>query len=202
MSLVRFLETATKPLLKRGGFFSIMETKQELRKLMLQILKTSKGPSPEVVEKKISGLEVYKNADIVVAYCPLKSEIDVTQLIDKAILDGKIVLLPDENPGTFREAKADWKAHLIKLKNNTCTVDTNKILSIVESNATILVLVPGLAFTEDGARLGRGAGYYDQFLMETSGRKITTIGLCRKTQLVGEVPQQPHDQCVNMVIAF
>lgn len=169
---------------------------------MIQTLKTSNGPSPESVEKKISELKEYKNADILVAYCPLKSEVDVTLLIDKAVSDEKIVLLPDEDPGTFREVKADWREHLIKLKNKTSTVDTNKILSIVESNATVVVLVPGLAFTEDGARLGRGAGYYDQLLIKMSGIKITTIGLCRKTQLVGDVPRQPHDQCVNMVIAF
>ncbi len=179
-----------------------MQSKQELRALMIQTLKTSKGPTPKSVEKKISALEEYKNANILVVYCPLKSEVDVTLLIDKAILDGKRVLLPDEEPGSFREVKADWKEHLIKLKNKTCTIDTNKILSIVECNATVVVLVPGLAFTKDGARLGRGASYYDQLLIKTSGMKITTIGLCRKTQLVGEVPQQPHDQRVNMVIAF
>ena len=169
---------------------------------MLQTLKTVGGPSPEEVERKISGLEMYKNADILVAYCPLKSEIDVTRLIDKAILDGKIVLLPDEKPGTFRQAKSDWKDKLIRLKNKTYTVDTDKILSIVKFDATVVVLVPGLAFTKDGARLGRGAGYYDQLLREASGGRITTIGLCRKAQLMGALPQQPHDQNVDMVIAF
>ena len=186
------------------AFCAILKTmtKDELRSQMLKALKATTGPSPEEVVKKISGLKVYKNAEILVAYCPLKSEIDVTFIIDKAIEDGKIVLLPDEMPGTFRQAKADWKAHLIRLKNKTYTVDTNKILNIVESNATVVVLVPGLAFTEDGARLGRGAGYYDQFLKKARGGKITTIGLCRKAQLLGALPQQPHDQNVNMVIAF
>ncbi len=177
-------------------------TKAELRTQMIQILKTAKSPSAEDVEEKISDLEVYKNADIVVAYCPLKSEVDVTRLVDKAIVQGKIVLLPDEMPGSFRQAKEDWKAHLIQLKNKTYTVDTNKILDIVSGNATVVVLVPGLAFTEDGARLGRGAGYYDQLLREASGGKITTIGLCRRAQLVGALPQQPHDQNVNMVVVF
>ncbi len=169
---------------------------------MLQTLKVTTGPSPEVVKQKISGLKVYKNAEILVAYCPLKSEVDVTQVIDNAISQKKIVLLPDEMPGTFRVAGADWKERLIRLKNKTYTVDTNEILNIIEVNATVVVLVPGLAFTEDGARLGRGAGYYDQFLKKACGSNITTIGLCRKAQLVGAIPQQPHDQKVNMVIAF
>ena len=177
-------------------------TKDELRTIMLQTLKSTTGPSAQDVEKKISGIEEYKKAEILVAYCPLKSEVDVSTLIDKALEDGKIVLLPDEIPGMFRQAKENWRAHLIKLKNKTYTIDTNQILNIVEINATMLVLVPGLAFTEDGARLGRGAGYYDQFLKKAGGGKITTIGLCRKAQLLGALPQQPHDQSVNMVIAF
>ncbi len=177
-------------------------TKDELRTHMIQLLKTAKSPSAEEVEEKISGLEVYKNADIVVAYCPLKSEVDVTRLVDKAIADGKLVLFPDEMPGAFRQVKADWKAHLIRLKNKTYTVDTNKIIDIMKDNATVVVLVPGLAFTEDGARLGRGAGYYDQFLRETSGDRVTAIGLCRRIQLLGVLPLQPHDQKVDMVVAF
>ena len=177
-------------------------TKTEIRAYMLQILKTLESTSAEEVTGKVSGLEVYKNADIVVAYCPLKSEVDVTGVIDKAISDGKIVLLPDEVPGSFRQAKAGWREHLMRLKNKTYTVDTNKILDIVKNNANVIVLVPGLAFTKDGARLGRGSGYYDQFLREASGGKLTTIGLCRKAQLMGALPQQPHDQKVDMVIAF
>lgn len=177
-------------------------TKAEIRAQMLQTLKTLERTSSYEVTEKISGLEVYKNADIVVAYYPLKSEVDVTGLIDKAISDGKIVLLPDEVPGSFRQANADWRVHLIQLKNKTYTVDTNKILDIVKDSANAIVLVPGLAFTKDGARLGRGSGYYDQFLKRASGGKITTIGLCREAQLMGALPQQPHDQNVDMVIAF
>ena len=35
-----------------------------------------------------------------------------------------------------------------------------------------LILVPGLAFGENGSRLGRGKGFYDRYLEDFSGLKI------------------------------
>ena len=54
-----------------------------------------------------------------------------------------------------------------------------------------VVLVPGLAFTADGRRLGRGAGYYDRFLGELVG--AASVGLTVEDRVVGDLPQEPHD---------
>lgn len=55
------------------------------------------------------------------------------------------------------------------------------------------VLCPGLAFTVDGARLGRGGGFYDRFLglLPTPGPRV---GVGFSCQLFDEVPTEPHDQ--------
>lgn len=173
---------------------------------MLAVLKTSAGPDARDVEQRITSLEAYARASVLVGYCPLGSEVDVSLVIDKAIEDGKKVLLPDLEPGVFRTAGEDWRERLIKLENGTRTVDTYEITSIVDSgifrDVAVVVLVPGLAFTEDGTRLGRGSGYYDQVLKKASGGDITTIGICRRSQILGHLPTQPHDRKVDMVIAF
>ncbi len=184
--------------------------KDAIRKRMIGIIKNEIKPSMQEVMQKITSLEDYKKANILIGYCPLKSEIDVSQVLDKAIEDGKKVLLPDLKPGYFREAKKDWKDKLVMLENKTKTVDTHELISIVDdivfSNVAVIVLVPALAFTKDGTRLGRGSGYYDQLLEKTSGSKITTkittVGICSKSQVVQELPRQPHDKKVNLVIAF
>lgn len=189
---------------------NIIFEKTMLRKEMLNVIKNEIKPSKQEVLQKITTLEEYKKANILVGYCPLKSEVDVSPVLDKAIEDNKTVLLPDIEPGCFREAKKGWEDNLITLENKTKTVDTNELISIVDdrvfSDISVVVLVPALAFTKDGTRLGRGSGYYDQLLKKTSGSKtttkITTIGICSKSQLVEKLPQQPHDQKVNMVIAF
>ncbi|MDP3975927.1 MAG: 5-formyltetrahydrofolate cyclo-ligase [bacterium] len=61
-----------------------------------------------------------------------------------------------------------------------------------------LVLVPGLAFCQDGRRLGRGVGFYDRFLSQFKG---SSIGLCFQEQLVSELPWEEHDRKVDFVIS-
>ena len=58
-----------------------------------------------------------------------------------------------------------------------------------------LLLVPGLAFTEEGHRLGRGGGYYDRFLAEPTLRAVT-FGICFSEQIVASLPVEEHDRTV------
>lgn len=62
-----------------------------------------------------------------------------------------------------------------------------------------LVLVPGLAFTPDGHRLGHGAGFYDRFLASIPPT-TRTIGVCFSVQVKPILPVEPHDLPVNVVI--
>ncbi len=62
-----------------------------------------------------------------------------------------------------------------------------------------LVLIPGVAFTQAGARCGRGGGFYDRFLASLPGR-ARRIGVCFALQIVDEVPMELHDLGVDAVI--
>jgi 5-formyltetrahydrofolate cyclo-ligase len=64
------------------------------------------------------------------------------------------------------------------------------------------VLVPGLAFDRSGARLGRGAGFYDRFLEPLDGieRAPRLIGVCFERQLAERVPVEEHDRRVGALV--
>ncbi len=62
-----------------------------------------------------------------------------------------------------------------------------------------VVLVPGLAFTPGGQRLGQGGGWYDRFLIDVRG-DCETVGVCFREQLVDELPTEPHDVAVDRVV--
>lgn len=60
-----------------------------------------------------------------------------------------------------------------------------------------LIVVPGVAFTKGGRRLGHGAGHYDRMLAGFHG---IAIGWAFEFQLVDELDRQPHDIPMDAVI--
>lgn len=58
-------------------------------------------------------------------------------------------------------------------------------------------LVPGLAFSPSGVRLGRGRGYYDRLLEAAPGLKL---GIAWDCQLIDEIPRMPFDVAMDYVV--
>lgn len=54
-----------------------------------------------------------------------------------------------------------------------------------------ILIVPGVAFTRDGQRLGYGGGYYDRYIPRCSKARI--LALAFEEQLVDTLPTEPHD---------
>ena len=62
-----------------------------------------------------------------------------------------------------------------------------------------LVVVPGVAFTASGHRLGQGGGWYDRFLPGLRPG-VMRIGVCFAECLVDELPTEAHDVVMDRVI--
>lgn len=65
-----------------------------------------------------------------------------------------------------------------------------------------LILTPGLAFTKEGFRLGRGKGYYDSFIRNYSSsyNRPYLIGLSLSPSLVSNIPITDTDVKMDEVI--
>lgn len=61
-----------------------------------------------------------------------------------------------------------------------------------------VVVVPLLAFTAEGGRLGQGGGHYDRWLAAHPG--VTAIGIGWDCQLVEAMPLESHDRLLDAVI--
>ncbi|MCF0262670.1 MAG: hypothetical protein HUK23_07145, partial [Sphaerochaetaceae bacterium] len=79
-------------------------SKQELRAQMIKIAKDSPSPEPNIVAQKITETQQYKEAQIVICYIALKSEIDISLVADIAIKDNKQVVFVGETPGILNIA--------------------------------------------------------------------------------------------------
>lgn len=62
-----------------------------------------------------------------------------------------------------------------------------------------VVVVPGLAFTAAGERLGQGGGWYDRFLSRVR-EDCTTIGVCFTEQITDTLPVETHDVKMDHVV--
>lgn len=69
----------------------------------------------------------------------------------------------------------------------------------IDPSSLDVVVVPGLAFTVDGHRLGQGGGHFDRFLPRLSPACLT-VGVAFGEQVVDSVPMEPHDVVVDVVI--
>ncbi|MBM65731.1 MAG: 5-formyltetrahydrofolate cyclo-ligase [Myxococcales bacterium] len=60
-----------------------------------------------------------------------------------------------------------------------------------------VILVPGLAFAEDGSRLGRGQGFYDRYL---ATHETLSIGVVDEAGLLASVPREAHDARMDVIV--
>ena len=61
-----------------------------------------------------------------------------------------------------------------------------------------VVIVPGLAFTRQGQRLGMGGGYYDRYLQ--SQPDTFSVGVCYDWQVLDKLPLDTHDRPMNTLV--
>jgi len=148
--------------------------------------------------QKLQSQSLWQQAQSVMLFSPLPREPDVRPLIQQALADGKTVVLPRylEKQGLYEPAKITDSsrdltpaAYDVLEPNSACPSFNPKHLDFT--------LVPGLGFTIDGRRLGRGRGYYDRLLAEVSGR---TCGIAFNEQMTVEIPIEPHDKKLSCIL--
>jgi 5-formyltetrahydrofolate cyclo-ligase len=59
------------------------------------------------------------------------------------------------------------------------------------------LLIPGLGFSLDGVRLGRGKGFYDRYLSKFRGQRV---GVCFESQIFSQLPVEAHDEKVDFIL--
>ena len=126
------------------------------------------------------------------AFVGFKGEPDTDPLFARLAADGKRLLLPRVEPSGI--VVADGNTPLVASRFGV-QEPTGPALDVAEID---LVIVPGLAFTLAGDRLGYGQGYYDRLLPTVSA---PTVGVCFEDQLVDEMPLAAHDVRVGAVVS-
>jgi 5-formyltetrahydrofolate cyclo-ligase len=183
----------------------VQPTKQELRKRILDIIKTQKEEDAfrksRVILDKFLALPVFVTAQTILFYASFQGEVDTFAIMDKAIELKKRVVLP-----IVRIETAEIIPMLIRstsdLQRGTFGIPEPAFSPdrLVDVRALDLVVVPGVAFDRQNFRLGRGVGFYDRFLSRLPAT-THTLGLAYDFQVVDAIPGlAPHDRPVTQVL--
>lgn len=73
-------------------------------------------------------------------------------------------------------------------------------LPIIAADEFDIIVVPGVAFTRTGTRLGYGGGYYDRYLPRCTRAKV--LALAFPEQMVGYIATEAHDLPLPLVITL
>ena len=134
----------------------------------------------------------------VAVYLASPQEIDLSPFIRKMLAMGVRVVAPRWNGETYELAvlKGLDEAHLRKGSMGILEPVEAEIVSPKEVGVW---LVPGLAFTRNGKRLGYGGGWYDRLLADAPKGSLK-IGIAHAFQIVDDLPSESHDILLSKVI--
>ena len=124
-------------------------------------------------------------------------EIDLSAFVGKMLRMDASVVAPRWNGETYELARL--KSLGDGLRRGPMGIMEPADEDIVDPHDVAAWIVPGLAFTPDGRRLGYGGGWYDR-LLATSSATSLKIGVAHDFQIVGDLPCEAHDVPVDRVV--
>ena len=127
----------------------------------------------------------------IAVYLASPDEIDLGAYIERVLSYGSKVVAPRWNGETYELAvlKGLDEQHLRRGPMGIMEPVDAEIVSAKEVYGWI---VPGLAFTQDGRRLGYGGGWYDRLLADAP-KDAVKLGVAYSFQVVDDLPAEPHD---------
>ena len=130
-------------------------------------------------------------------YCPLSDEPNLLSLLDSCShIEWAFPRVESQTEMTFRKVESRDQMVTTSWGLEEPHPSTSQVIPTGKITGCI---VPGLAFDQDGLRLGRGGGYYDRFLGQYSGLRI---GVTFNEGLAKEpLPKEGHDELMNIIVS-
>ena len=177
---------------------SLEETKASIRARLKAAFGGTPRPDIGPLITSLASLPELAAARTVLAYLPLPDEPDLTPILQQLLRTRRLAL-----------PRIDWSARRmwgVLVRDLDADVETTRhgvrqpkpgpALDPAEIDA---VLVPGVAFDESLARLGRGGGFYDRFLGAMPPH-TTRIGVGFDASILPRLPREPHDVAMDVVV--
>lgn len=169
--------------------------RREMLDLRNNMTKEDVEHKSKVICENILQSKIILPFDNIMLYYPINNEVDLRSLFLPLKELKKNIWLPVVSGKNmsfhFYENQNDMKSGAYGIPEpQSSTTYKGK-----DENA--LVVMPGLAFTENRDRLGYGGGYYDRFL---DSNDCYTVAVAFDTQIIDFIPNESHDKKPSIII--
>ena len=148
------------------------------------------------IASHLYSLPEYKSAHMILFYVSIGSEVNTHDMIVHALKQGKRVCVPVTDKEVHEITPCEIRS-FDELSKGAFGIPEPIERKPVPLSQIDLVVVPGVAFDEQGNRLGYGMGYYDKLLKKM---KAPAIALSFELQLLPSIPAESHDVKVSKIV--
>ena len=171
------------------------QAKADARKAAFAARKAAHGRGADLTDVLVSALSDL-TGDVIAGYWPIRTEVDTRAALARLSQTRRIVLPVVEGEGqplSFRY----WMPEAEMIEGAFGAA----IPAQAAGAAPDILIVPLLAFDARGYRLGYGGGFYDRTLEGLRAKRQTlALGLAYAAQEVAEVPTEPTDQPLDLIV--
>jgi 5-formyltetrahydrofolate cyclo-ligase len=184
-------------------------TKATLRKQTLslreQIPAKVRAAHNAAITENLLHLPAYQHAETVLGYMNFGSEYASELWVAQVLADGKRLVLPRVNRHTnhldlylIEDLNTQLAAGLWGIREPVI----ERCKRLIDINEVEFVLLPGIAFSRDGARLGYGGGFYDKLLApaQVAMQLPALVAAGFALQIVQQIPQEETDVKVQWLV--
>ncbi|KAB0804161.1 hypothetical protein PPYR_01131 [Photinus pyralis] len=190
---------------------AVQAAKSALRKTvqgkLALVSRDEKKIQSEKVLTKLFKLPAFVRSQRVSVYLSTEDEISTEPIIRRIFESRKACYVPRYHKNQMEMVKLhsmeDWETLPLTKWNIKQPRLAEQRENALDTGGLDLVIVPGVAFTADGDRMGHGKGYYDTFLRhlyDTQSKPPITVALAFKEQVLNEVPLQEHDVKIDLIL--
>lgn len=172
--------------------------RKEIREKRENLTQDEKEKLSLIIREKFLNLSEVKNAEIVMSYMDFKNEVETRKINEILMENGKKVLVPRVSGDKEKIIPAEITG---EYRKGNFGIEEAKGKDFMNGKIDI-VIVPGIAFNENGGRIGFGKGYYDKFFSERekTGDKILKISLAYDFQIDNRFKEEKHDKNVDIIV--
>ena len=168
------------------------DIRRKIKALRTMLSEEDKNSAAEEVFEQLEKTAAFLLADKILMYHSLPDELQTIAFLKKWSSRKKF-FLPRVNGVNLDILPYDQT----RLELGSFQIEEPTGDDLTDPSEIELIIVPAVAFDRNGNRLGRGKGFDDRLLQTTSATKI---GVGYDFQLIEEIPAEPHDIPMDMVI--